>query len=174
MKYSLAVFAVGVCVIDSVLMFNSHPAFACSCSEPNPVSEDLKRSDAVFMGEVLHVRTEQTGSAVEFKVDRAWKGVSTENITVVTADSGASCGYNFEEGKEYLVYGLGKDPTSVSLCSRTTLVKEAYADLSALGSGYTPTGNSVNPDNSVSIFVGVGAAIAAGIAFLTLRRKSRK
>lgn len=168
--------AIGICVIDS-LVLNSSPAFACSCSGPDPVSEELTQSDAVFMGEASQVRKDQTGITVEFMVSKAWKGISTERITVVTADSGASCGYSFEEGEEYLVYGLGKDPTSVSLCSRTIPVAEAYADLSALGPGYTPTENSMNPDNSddsIPIFVGVGAAIAAGIAFLTLRRKSRK
>lgn len=169
----LAVVAVGICVISSLISIGS-PAFACSCSEPNPMSEELRQSDVVFMGEALQVRKDQSGSTVEFLVSKTWKGVSAEKITVVTADSGASCGYSFEEGEEYLVYGLGKDTISVSLCSRTAPVAEAYSDLSALGPGYTPTENSVNPDNSAGIFVGIGAAIAAGIAFLTLRRKSRK
>jgi hypothetical protein len=172
---NLLAVAVVACVIGSLALAGS-PAFACSCSKPNPVSEELEQSDAVFMGEASQVKRDQTGITVEFKVSKAWKGVFTERVAVVTADSGASCGYSFEEGKEYLVYGLGKGPASVSLCSRTAPVEEAYTDLSALGPGYTPMENSTNPDNSgsIPILVGVGAAIAAGIAFLTLRRKTRK
>jgi hypothetical protein len=68
--------------------------------------------------------------------------MESEDAEVVTAVSSATCGYNFEVGKSYLVYaGTFDGKLNVSLCSRTALIDQAGEDLQALGLGATP----VNP-----------------------------
>ena len=117
---------------------------ACSCVQPGTPSEELARSTLVFAGEVLSVnqyrpplgieRLSTYGpSTVEFEMRALWKGDWSGTLTLETAMYGASCGYSFTEGQEYLVYS--SDGENVSLCSRTQVLGAAQADLAELGEG---------------------------------------
>ena len=59
---------------------------------------------------------------VKLSVRQAWKGVQPGPLEVMTANSGASCGFDFQVGKRYLV-GAWKRPLdgrwTVSTCSLT-------------------------------------------------------
>lgn len=88
-------------------------SYAYSCQTPGSPSEELTKAAAVFMGEAASVRefprifgiwgsTDPT--TVRFKVKNAWKGAESHTRFVTTARSGASCGYTFVEGTEYVVY----------------------------------------------------------------------
>jgi hypothetical protein len=122
-----------------------HKAAACSCIPPEPPQTALGKATAVFSGRVVGIDEPAfpTNSLepvhVTLNVERSWKGPLTEEIEVRTAMSSASCGFTFEENKEYLVYANG-DPhdLQVSLCSRTALAENASADLAAFGRGITP------------------------------------
>lgn len=90
--------------------------------------------------------------AVTLRVSEVWKGDVGKTLRVTTsADSGAGCGYPFEEGKEYLVYA-GED-ASVSLCSETKPLSSAGADLEALGTGERPKNGGTLPDTSGGLSV---------------------
>lgn len=116
---------------------------ACSCVRPGSPIEELEKSDAVFAGTVVNIDIPSLQKAkqqfglgssmdsveVTFNVSEVWKGPKNKTITIKTARSSASCGYNFEQGKEYFVYANENDKDlSVSLCSRTNLLSEAEED----------------------------------------------
>lgn len=115
-------------------------ARACSCIPPEPTGQAIEKADAVFAGRVTDVvpPANMTSSAdktkLTFEASHVWKGVVSKTISANTASSSASCGYNFEKGKEYIVYAMNsEDGLDVSLCSRTALLADASEDLSILG-----------------------------------------
>ena len=121
-------------------------AHACSCAQPGAPDESLRRAAAVFAGEATDIR-EPSGwiraslepVRVAFRVNEIWKGVKGGEAVVRTASAEASCGYEFESGRNYLVYAeSGPDGLTASLCSRTTELASAEADLAALGPGFVP------------------------------------
>jgi hypothetical protein len=110
---------------------------------PGSPSEELERSTAVFSGRVVGIevpsgRTMSSADPVEvpFKVYAVWKGPKSDTVTVTTARSSVSCGYEFETGRAYVVYARGEaDDLQVSLCSRTKPLTRAGDVLAALGRG---------------------------------------
>ena len=123
-------------------------AHACSCISPNSPTNELQIHDAVFSGKVvkideLHptapVFSSMDPNIVLFEVDTVWKGLTDEDniVTVHTAQSSASCGYGFENNREYIVYAdTHGDQLQVSLCSRTNTITNATEDLIELGTGF--------------------------------------
>lgn len=112
---------------------------ACSCAPLPTVQSEVDLSTSVFRGKVLQsaAPAQGIGSEVEytFRVDEVWKG-SADTLQVVAAFAdGFLCGRTYEVGTEYLVYTSG---TSDSSCSRTKVLSEAQADLTALGDGVLP------------------------------------
>ncbi len=174
-------------------------ASACSCATlPGTPQERagraLEDSTAVFSGEVVAFEkpppftTTIEGTmmtviggggpkaTVTLKVSEVWKGPRQQTIEITTeADSGVGCGYPFEEGREYLVYAAGKEP-SVSLCSETKLLSGANADLEALGGGSAPGhgGTLSDTSGSVSVRTMVGlAGLAVAVSFVLAARLLR-
>ncbi len=115
-----------------VLICSISKGYACSCSEPAPPLESLEVSKAVFVGKVTDIDRELFGNneTVTLTVSSAWKGISTTEVHVTTSSDEASCGYNFELGKEYLVYTL-QDKMETNICTRTSLLSDADEDLAA-------------------------------------------
>ncbi len=120
-------------------------SFACSCPEPGPPLEEREKATTVFRGEVVSVREfpilfgiwgSRDPTTIKFKVQTAWKGAAYPTRYVTTARSGASCGYPFVAGTEYVVYS--QRGWQVSLCSRTRPLTEAAQDMVDLGPG-TPS-----------------------------------
>lgn len=160
-------------------------AFGCSCVEPKPPAEAFQESKTVFSGKVVSINSDEFTKLVTFDVDRAWKGVSEDRVTAVTPANSAACGYDFEEGGEYLIYSHdAEESLNVIICSRTQPLDGANADLIVLGDGYQPVlaaedGNVVGKEKNIAslfnmpVIIGIGAAIAGIMAFLSIR-KSRK
>jgi hypothetical protein len=166
---------------------DTESAHACSCVIPGPPEDELARSAAVFSGRVSNrdepgflVASSADPVQVTFEVYAVWKGPLYDTITITTARSGASCGYAFEEGEEYLVYAHGSaNSLAVSLCSRTQLLEGADEDLVALGEGNTalvenPTLPEGLPDWPIIVLsiVGAGIIISASILVAIKRRSS--
>ena len=155
-----------------IILFSVQAVFssACSCIVPAPSKESLGQSAAVFLGKVQNIEDTkglfELGQSsidpikVTFEVSKVWKGLDYKTITVTTARSGASCGYSFEKGKEYLVYAYGKEnDLNAGLCSRTAPVENAQQDLKDLGEGKIPSIGIPNQEQKSNI-----AAIASIIA----------
>jgi len=49
-------------------------------------------------------------SRSRLRVSRAWKGVAAETVEVGTTSALGSCGYPFEVGEEYLIFGAPEIP----------------------------------------------------------------
>lgn len=136
------------------LLIGAEPAHACTCAPSGSPVEALERADAVFAGKVTSIKFKGTSPyrlstaepvEVEFKVRRVWKGPLRETFTVETENSGISCGYQFKEGRNYIVYTWGSNRTG--LCTRTAPAWMAFADFVALGPGHQP---EASPDTKTA------------------------
>lgn len=161
-------------ILVTFLIMDTETALACSCVLPGPPDAELARSTAVFSGRVVS-RDEPGGllssSAdpvrVTFEVYAVWKGPAYRTITITTARSGASCGYAFEKGEEYLVYADGSaDSLTVSMCSRTQSLSSAEEDLTKLGEGTTVL--SENPELPEGFTFWLIIVLAATVAAIVL------
>ncbi len=134
------------------ILGNTGQAYACSCAEPGSPIEALETSAAVFVGRVVSIEgafdpdeapySPEDRTTVEFEVGAVWKGVVHERMYVTTRPDGASCGFAFVEGEEYVVYAHDSAEVDggygVYRCSRTALLSQAQADIDALGEGDAP------------------------------------
>lgn len=153
----------------------THRVFACSCAAPGQPALELENATVVFAGRVLALEVPGgpiVSSAdpvkVKFQVQEVWKGPVQTQLVVTTSRSGASCGYEFVQGQEYLVYSRGTPPElTVSLCSRTQPFATADEDFTALGNGSHPTVETVeqSPRAQMPIIV---IGIIVGVAVLLL------
>ncbi len=145
----------------SSILTSPAPAWGCSCVEPRPPEEAFARTDAVFVGQVMgdgnslwdqiqkeiaqaynqavpplpHIRMIGLYERdISFDVQDSWQGVNTTQITVRTGSGGGDCGYNFQQGKQYLVYADHSPDGDLyaSICTRTASLANAGEDLDYL------------------------------------------
>jgi hypothetical protein len=126
------------------------PESFCKCPMLT-VQEEVARSDAVFVGQVLRVGElvddpapeahRQTAASVAMaavmpgrlswpatlRVSRAWKGGHPDSVTVLDA---GSCAVGFREGDSYLVYAIrgGDGVLRTSYCMRTRHLSQMLED----------------------------------------------
>lgn len=190
----IAAAALGVMVSALVQLSDPGGAGACSCGAPGTPQEELAAFEAVFAGRVRSIEhtfdldaqsvSPWDHTRVGFTVNTVWKGDVTRSIEVATPPTGGSCGYPFEEGKEFIVYAYGSAAEggfTASLCSRTAPLGEAQEDLQALGRGEAPRGEAsgatprppegagAGSAGAVLAVVVVGALVAAGIVVYARR-----
>jgi hypothetical protein len=113
---------------------------ACSCMEIPAPLEALMDADAVFAGTVTKVEAvDDLTLKVFFSVSKVWKGVETREIVVTTAAHSSVCGFSFKVDESYLVYAYRTQTgLDTNLCTRTSPLASADADLAALGDGSVP------------------------------------
>lgn len=158
-------------------------ARACSCMKQS-LQDGMTQSQAIFEGTVTKIApnlaTEFRGLEVTLIAKRAWKGVTSEEVRVITASNGAVCGYPFAEGSTYLVYAYrnGREPLRVSLCSLTKPIDQAKADLGHLGKATTAFGGaskkgrcSVSHAATQRPALPMLALLVAGLALITRRSR---
>ena len=127
-------------VLGAALTAGSTPLHACSCAPPSAPCQSEWLADAVFVGEAIAIEQltepEMWGSRrVTFSVGEAFKGVQGRFVDVVTGSGGGDCGFNFTEGRTYLVFAH-RHPTkgklTTGICSRTSLASGAGDELKLL------------------------------------------
>lgn len=129
------------------VLFSGIRAEACSCLPPPAPKIALEKAGAVFLGVVTKLELVQDPSSwpkvkATLAVNRTWKGVTTKTVEVTTSRGGASCGFGFQLGQEYLVYAYTAKTGewTTSLCTRTRSKYHAQTeDLPELGEGEIPT-----------------------------------
>ena len=197
---AISVTAVSLALLMSVLWLLGNPGqvHACKCAVPGPPSEELEKFSAVFAGRVISVQHSYDPDAasygpedrttVGFEVSAVWKGTVHEDMYITTPPTGGSCGFAFIEGEEYIVYGhdsnFADDSYTVGICSRTALLREAQADIDALGDGRAPqrgTGGPApeEPQDSalgrawviILVFAATVFAVAAIVVYALVRRR---
>ncbi len=105
--------------------------------EPKSVKYALKKSTAVFSGEVLEIRSGVNFLQARFRVERSWKGVEAEEVFVSTDGSAESPHYRV--GEKYLVFaGIRNGKLYTGSCSRTKRLEYGEEDLQQLGEGKLP------------------------------------
>lgn len=116
----------------------------CSCARPEDAATELREADAVFTGRVVAVRDTAAGEGhfpgprllhVTLRVDRAWKGVESDTVVVVTGVTGADCGFPFRRGGRYLVFAYRRPggPLIAGICGRTAHLSRAAGSVRQLG-----------------------------------------
>jgi hypothetical protein len=160
------------------------PACACSCVGETRPEELAEGAAIVFVGIVHDIDAPfqlLQGSAdpvtVRFDVTEVHKGDVPERISVVTARDGASCGYPFRAGGQYLVFA--QLDGSGSTTHLTTGLCAGNRDLATEPDPF-PAGRAPSPappwsDSSVPIIVAGAAAVlgAAAITLIIWRRRRR-
>jgi 5-hydroxyisourate hydrolase-like protein (transthyretin family) len=118
-----------------VLLVGVETARACSCVRTEKPTIEFRKTSVVFVGtvkSVTSVNSQKLGDEFNFNnlrttfsVDEALKGVKGKEIDIYTSSpGGGSCGIEFQEGEQYLVYAYDggseeKKYFSTSVCSRT-------------------------------------------------------
>ena len=102
----------------------------------------LSQSDAVFVGRVIAWHNasiefapghSSPGYTFVFEVERLYKGALSSEVAVLTGHGRGDCGCPFKVGEKYLVYAYGKKGLETNVCTRTTNINGADADLAELG-----------------------------------------
>lgn len=115
----------GLFATAGVLALSTLPAQACSCL-PFDETRATEQSDLIFSGTVTNRNLIQEypegegGNRIvwSFKVDEVQKGTVPAQQDVMTTDSSASCGMEFEIGARYKIYAAqNEDGVWTGLCS---------------------------------------------------------
>lgn len=165
-KLLLAIF-----VFSALFTAQVQPVYACSCIMPGTPQEEMVNAEAVFSGKVLEIEEVNYGYDVTLEVLEVWKGVDRSIVQVHTGMGGGDCGFNFEEGKEYVVYASSGEGEllEVYICSLTGLLAES--DTESLGDG-TVTAESA-PEQDFKVIYG-GVALVILLAAIAYAIKSNK
>ena len=145
-----------------VLTFSPAPVFGCTCAAPPPESKTASelgggtKADAIFEGKVESVElrwklkeaqigdvipTEATDldqdgpvMQVSFEVSHSYRGDQRRPMRFSTGLGGGDCGFDFEVGKQYLVYAFKNEAgeLSTSTCTRTTRLEKSRGNLAYL------------------------------------------
>jgi len=133
-----------IIVFLSILLFivlNNNQTFACSCMINESPNISMEKAKSVFIWKVSKIEEssivnnliDYRKNYVTFSVSSSIKWNSNNEITIFTAKDSATCWYDFEEEKEYIVYTYwGENKQEVSLCSRTSLLENATEDIEIL------------------------------------------
>jgi hypothetical protein len=146
-------FANGALIMAAGVGFHAK-AYACSC-QIAPREKDFEASAAVFEGQVTAITSNKEASGrpgeiarVRLNVIQSWKGLQTEQVTVLTPASASECGYSFQMGKSYLIYAAATkgEEFAVSSCSRTRDIADAQDDIRAMGTGVVTVDPKLTPE----------------------------
>jgi len=140
-------------VLSIVLMYlmaiPPRRAFANDCFRINP-KVMWEWSAAVFAGKVIRLerveRLLHSGWTVvnptlkiTFQVTSVWKGLTSPVLIVYTSTNYWDGGYDFQSGKDYLVYAYQEGHDLATDNCRTRLLAKASEDLQMLGAGQPPS-----------------------------------
>lgn len=115
----------GLFATAGLLTLFSAPALACSCLPTNE-TQSTERADIVFSGIVTNRNATQDAPegigtnqvTWTFKVDEVQKGNVAKLQEIMTTDSSASCGMEFQIGTRYRIYATqGDNGFWTGLCS---------------------------------------------------------
>ena len=121
------------CLLPS---YRANSAVRCMV-QPKSVEGTFRKSDAVFVGEVIEVKDAGGLKEARFRVEQSWKGVETEEVFVLATRTAESPRYQISE--RYLVFAsLQNGKLLTGNCSRTKKVERAQEDLQQLGEGKKP------------------------------------
>lgn len=140
--------ALVLALVTGLVVGGAGTASACSCV-PFTKAQLVENATAIFTGTVtgasapfwpIGTCARSSADAVTYTVavETVYKGDVAKTVTVRTAASGASCGYEFQAGKRYTVFATGtRDSLETNLCRGNVEGAIAPADY-GLGGGTPP------------------------------------
>lgn len=123
------------------LVGSASTSLACTCmhlrSDP---AGAFTAAAAVFAGKVIEITEGESSMpesgvkelAVRFRVEKSWKLIRKDEITVFTVNTSNLCGIPFRVGERYLVYAHARKKLSTDICTRTVGLLYAKDDLEYL------------------------------------------
>jgi hypothetical protein len=118
------------------LLYLDRPTMACSCAPKGSPCEAYSSATAIFIGLVtsskITTHDRSRSGLYQIKVEEVFLGTLADNIEAASSDM--LCGYEFKDGKRYLIYTHGGQQGTyfVTYCSRTRPIEEAEEDLNFL------------------------------------------
>lgn len=142
-------------------------ASACSCILLPDTQSKFENAAYVFTGEVVDLEKSELygekNQEVTIRIIQYWKPAAfPESVNMkiyAREDTGANCGYNFEEGQKYLIYSYIDTETGrleTNSCMGNLLLEEAsneIKELSEIAVPVTNTPNEVDPTENGNIIV---------------------
>ena len=128
-----------IILIIAIGLAFSYDAFSCSCVVESNIDSAYNRAPVIFLGRVDRIKQEnfynnqeyQTATVfVNFHVLESYKGAKMNSIPLTIINSQSNCDFDFEEGKEYMVFGYygGCSFIFTDYCTRTALAEEFDKD----------------------------------------------
>lgn len=94
------------------MLATAEVTYACSCSRNKP-EYFYKDADAIFTGKIVEIN----GSKLTFEVEKSWKLITTNKITVTDIGE-LSCKPIYSIGENLLLYANGnKDALQIHMCA---------------------------------------------------------
>ncbi len=129
--FSLSLFSILlilICVSFFVISTNTEDSVV-KCAIPK-FERAFKQAETVFVGEVLNQKTEGSTKIFELRVEKFWKGVEDEKITVYVNETFRHQA-QFKVGESYLVFAEADDDGKLydRRCSRTKNMENDFGDL---------------------------------------------
>lgn len=165
------------------MLLSVAPVFACSCAAELSPAQAAQQADVAFTGVVISLKLSHpnwplTSSMdpvdVKFRVDAVFKGTVALSQNARTAASDASCGFPFEAGQRYTVFGrLYGATVVVDLCNGT---RAGSIDSLAVGlpartpAQVTAADQAFLPPAGTWI-VGLASIVLLGLGLMIARRK---
>jgi len=117
-------------LIIIVLLFSYSKAWSCSCAhsqtkDKSNLEFEIAQSDWIGIGTINKANRESYPATYEFAISVLFKG--TKEIRLIkTGLGGPDCGFVFEVGEEYLIYGNNSDDKTIETnrCRRTNKIQD--------------------------------------------------
>ncbi|MDM7922151.1 MAG: hypothetical protein QUS14_07600, partial [Pyrinomonadaceae bacterium] len=127
---------VGISTTIATLLFGALNIHACSCGERQTPAKAYADASVVWIGTATKIsrgggRSGFGDLKVTLDVREFLKGRKTRPAEVFTSSQGTACGYPFENGETYLIYGYRDRETgsiSTERCTRTREVDLGTVD----------------------------------------------
>lgn len=154
-----------------ILFVGLQQLYACECVVQSPQAQ-IDSADVVFDGTVIYVNTNwmSGGMKYTFQVHQTWKRRTDTVMVINSGFATTDCGYNFEQGKRYLVFARKKFSFKTDLCAGNTLIADADTYLNKLGPSQKPAKSSLIPIMYWTLS-GLTFLALAFMAFIVLRKR---
>ena len=148
-----SIFFISVIVL---LVFSADFAYSCSCAF-RTTEEKFNEANNVFIGKVEDIRkpffTMSTSDSVtvNFDVSKVLKGSISKEVTLETTVDEVSCGYNFIENEEYLVYTYDNEGIlTTGICTGTKKFVDAKDEIEELNLVIVKNDEQKSPEATIS------------------------
>lgn len=145
----------------------------CGCDSTQTLTEQIESANVIVYGECVRVTTNaiKGGMNATFAVDSSWKR-AIEPMATFHTNAANQCGFPFEKGKRYLVFGLKKHQTQRTSICEPNIVEGLRADaiMADLGQGFAPGRPELTRQMNLMI-LGLGIGSLVFLALIVLRKR---